>query len=526
MSTSQATSNPDDAHLYPSSPVPQSHPDRLAAVARLFGMSAVPVDRCRVLELGCSAGGNLIPMAERHPQSTFVGIDGSQTQIAAARRVADALALANLELRQADLAELGDELGKFDYVIANGVFSWVPPDAQDRLLELCEKQLSERGIALVGYNVLPGWQRRLVLRDVLSTHAPTGAPRERLAQGRALLEFFSTALGQQQAPAGKALKELIDFALRQPDHYIWREYFERENHPQYFHEFIDRAGRFGLQYLGDAAVATMFASNFGPQAEREIARVSANLVSAEQHVDLLCNRAYRQTLLCRRGIPLSWRLNPDRLQGLYLIGKVRPTNRQPDLKSSAIESFARPNGSAVSSPSPPLKAALCYLASVRPRAVPLDELFAQVAKMLGDDETPATLSDDEREGLGSNLIQCIANGVVEPISLPDSFVTTVSPQPQTTPLVRMQGGWSNAVTNRRHYSIHVDDSTRVLLQYLDGEHDRRALVEELVRAVDRGDLSIFVEGVPAAAGQDVSVALEQSLERSLSYLAANALLVA
>ena len=41
----------------------QTHPDRLATIALLYGMAPRPVDRCRVLELGCGDGSNLIPMA-------------------------------------------------------------------------------------------------------------------------------------------------------------------------------------------------------------------------------------------------------------------------------------------------------------------------------------------------------------------------------------------------------------------------------------------------------------------------------
>ena len=44
-----------------------SHPNRLAAMARLFGVNAAPPERCRVLDIGCAAGENLIPMAESLP---------------------------------------------------------------------------------------------------------------------------------------------------------------------------------------------------------------------------------------------------------------------------------------------------------------------------------------------------------------------------------------------------------------------------------------------------------------------------
>ena len=59
---------------YESYPFAQSHPDRLATLATLFGMKPQPIDDCRVLELGCASGGNLIPMAACLPGSKFVGI--------------------------------------------------------------------------------------------------------------------------------------------------------------------------------------------------------------------------------------------------------------------------------------------------------------------------------------------------------------------------------------------------------------------------------------------------------------------
>ncbi len=66
---------------YKSHPFPQSHPDRLGTIATLAGMSPASLETCRVLELGCAAGGNLIPVAERFPGAALLGIDSSQRQI-------------------------------------------------------------------------------------------------------------------------------------------------------------------------------------------------------------------------------------------------------------------------------------------------------------------------------------------------------------------------------------------------------------------------------------------------------------
>ena len=113
----QQAENSYDQVPYPSYPFPQSHPDRLATVATLFGMSPAPVDNCRVLELGCASGGNLIPMAELLPECQFVGIDDSTLQISAGRKVVKELVLKNIRLQAMDILEINLSLGRFDYII-------------------------------------------------------------------------------------------------------------------------------------------------------------------------------------------------------------------------------------------------------------------------------------------------------------------------------------------------------------------------------------------------------------------------
>src|SRR5688572_22268801 len=92
-----------DVVPYLSKPYPQSHPDRLATVATLAGLRPVPVVSSRVLELGCAAGGNLIPMAVALPGASFVGIDLSSKQIEEGQKVVADLGLKNIELRRKDI---------------------------------------------------------------------------------------------------------------------------------------------------------------------------------------------------------------------------------------------------------------------------------------------------------------------------------------------------------------------------------------------------------------------------------------
>ena len=68
----------------------QTHPDRLATLAQLYGLRPAPPSACRLLEIGCGDGGNLLPMVCSLPGSQFVGVDNAPRAIAKARGRAQA----------------------------------------------------------------------------------------------------------------------------------------------------------------------------------------------------------------------------------------------------------------------------------------------------------------------------------------------------------------------------------------------------------------------------------------------------
>ena len=66
---------------YPNYVHAQTHPNRLAVMARAYGLKSAPIEKCRVLEVGCGSGTNLLAMACDLPESEFVGIDLSSKHI-------------------------------------------------------------------------------------------------------------------------------------------------------------------------------------------------------------------------------------------------------------------------------------------------------------------------------------------------------------------------------------------------------------------------------------------------------------
>jgi methyltransferase-like protein/trans-aconitate methyltransferase len=527
MSKESATVNPYDEIPYPSQPLPQTHPDRLATIARLFGMHPERIDRCRVLELGCGIGENLIPMADRHPQSSFVGIDYSQRQIDEGRKAIEALRLANIDLAHLSIMDVDEQLGVFDYIICHGVFSWVAHDVQERILAVCKSHLAPQGVAYVSYNTYPGWHLRGVVREMAwGASSPEQPARERLSRARRLLEFLDAALAEESTAYSKHVKLDVDFVLQQTDDYIFHEYFEEKNYPFYFHEFAARAATHHLQYLGDALLGTMFANNLGPTIEQNLLGISNDTISIEQHMDALRNRCFRHTLMCHEEVSLDRNVALANLDGLYFAGQVQPERASCDLKSTTVEKFVTPDRSAVTSPFPMIKAALYQLGALWPRGLSLDELISSAAACLGTPGHAVPVSFEDRQGVKKNLAQCLAAGLIEAHTEADSFVTTVSARPRASNLARLQAHGSHLVTNRRHDAVALDEVSQNALQHLDGQHDRASLLQILVDAVDRGRLSVFRDGVPLPRGEAVDHILDKTLEQCLLKLAANALLVA
>jgi SAM-dependent methyltransferase len=177
---------------YESTPITETDPDRLAVIGRLFGLEAVDPARCRVLELGCAAGGNLIPLAWRNPHSAYLGIELSARQVADGNRLIAKLGVSNIKLIEGDLLELRDRQDSeaFDYILCHGVWSWVPEKVREGILDICKGLLSPTGIAYISYNTLPGWRTKGALRDMLLYHTrKTSSPAARLAEAHRFLDF-------------------------------------------------------------------------------------------------------------------------------------------------------------------------------------------------------------------------------------------------------------------------------------------------------------------------------------------------
>ncbi|HYT89772.1 MAG TPA: class I SAM-dependent methyltransferase [Gemmataceae bacterium] len=523
-------SNLYDEIPYPVSTYPQTHPNRLATLATLFGMTPAPVRSCRVLELGCGSGGNVIPMAAILPESLFVGIDLSASQIATGRALVAELGLRNIALDRMSILDVPADAGPFDYIIAHGVYGWVLPEVQDKILTICHENLAPQGVAYVSYNTYPGWHGRGAIRDMMQYHARRlTAPQARAAEGRALLAFLAGSVPGEHLAYSNLLKQEHQRVCDKTDGYLLHDELEEVNVPLYFHEFAARGAAHGLQYLAEADVRQMFVRRFPPTVMAILERLGGDLIEREQYRDFLTNCTYRQTLLCHRNVALTRAISPERLTGLFIAACGQWVGGGPDLSSDRAEEFRGPEGSAVAASQPLFKAALLSLADVWPQAVPFSALETMARDRLAGGAVVVENAEGcarDRRLLADNLWQAFVAGVVELHADAPPLVLEPGEHPTAPPLARLQAAGGTRVTNLRHETVPLDDLTCYLLRHLNGQQDRRALLDVLVRRVEEHGLVVQQHGRPVTDAGQLRAVLGEGLQAKLGALGRSGLLFA
>lgn len=529
------STNSYDEVPYESHPFAQTHPSRLFTVGTLFGMRPTPVQRCRVLELGAAAGGNLIPMADYLPDSQFVGIDLSARQVTDGQQLIDQLGLKNIQLKHASIMDVDASYGMFDYVICHGVFSWVPNAVQDKILEICAKQMTANGIAYLSYNTYPGWHLRGMIRDMMRYHSGRfNTPTLRTQQARALLDFLAQSVKQEGSAYSILLKQELETLRQQADHYLYHEHLEENNEPLYFHQFAERAKGKGLKYLGEARVGTMVTGNFGPEIEKTLKMLATDQIQAEQYMDFLRNRMFRESLLCLDKVQPNWAVNPECLRVLHVasgsvaVGQDGKALPQVTVTTEENISYRSGSGMSMATTRPLLKSAMKVLQAAFPGTVPFDLLRKQAREAIGGgDPTDPKLIAEDTQVLAVGLLNCyMGSDLIELHGMPVTFLRTAGDKPTVLPLARAQAAKAPVVTNRRHEVVRLNDLDRHLVPLLDGTNDKAALADKLAKVAATGQLNVQKDGLTIYEPKEVHTALTSIMDQALANVARMALLVA
>ena len=503
-----------------------SHPDHLAALAAVHGVPAPAVETCRVLELGCARGGNLLPMALELPEASFVGIDLSEKQIEDARETAARLGLTNVDLRAMSLTGVDASFGTFDYIVCHGVYSWVPEAVREKILAICSENLAPSGLAYVSYNTFPGWHERGLVRELMLYHTRNAtSPTERLGRAWSIPGELAAVLPNPSSPYGNILRTEGEILREVTGTYLFHEFLEEVNQPMYVREFLSRAAKSGLEFVAEAMTPGLLAG-LPPAAREAVSRWADDVVSREQYLDFVCNRPFRRTILRRAGGPPATGLSTDVVTGLQVSTAVMPASDAPILADDAPVEFTRPgNAGSVTTNNPVVKAALETLYVERPRALDFEALWAKVRARLV--EAGRKLPADEEEGrksLRTSLLSLFLSDLVEFHVRPPRPFPHVSARPLGSPLARLQAAHAERVTSLRRRAVDLAEFDRAVLLQLDGSRDHDAVLDGVVAEVLSGDFDLSQEGQPIREPEAIRALFEKEIEPALRRLAADALL--
>jgi methyltransferase-like protein/SAM-dependent methyltransferase len=519
---------------YPSLSYAPTHPDRLATLAILLGMDPAPVEQCRVLELGCAGGGNIVPMAYVLPDAEFLGIDASGRQIEGGQAVVEALSLENIALEHVNILDITPEWGVYDYIIAHGVYSWVPPEVQASLLRVCKDNLAPNGVAYVSYNTYPGWHTMNIVRDAMLYHARNLTdPQQRAHQAEAMVAFLAGFASSTNDAYVEFFRTYLELLGNSPERntnasnaFLLHNELEAINEPLYFHEFAECAANHGLQYLVEAEFSKVFPDELDPEAKEALYGMADDTISFEQYLDFLTNRMFRRTLLCHADVEVQRSLSPELVRDLYVASGALPVAEAAgvDISGDTVEDFRSVDNATLSTDHPTTKAAMLYLQEVWPRAVAFQDLVVGARDLAG-----AGAIDRQQDAflLAANLLR--AYGYSTHLVALHAYVppakSEISSRPVASAVARIQAQDSDLVTNLWHERVDLDDFDRALLQFMDGAHDHDALVREMTDLVPDGVLATEREEVQVDGRDQLRNLVVTEVDIRLRRLAGESLLI-
>ena len=372
--------NPYDELPYKSLPIEWTAPERLAVASLLHGGPRPPLDTYRVLELGCGDGSNLLPLAYYRRNATFVGVDGARSQIEIADSRKAALGLPNIEFIHADFLTAAKQIsGQFNYIIAHGVFSWVPKDVRDALLSLCAERLRDGGLLYLNYNTRPGWNVRGMVREFLlaqTAEISSLLDRAQAAQDVAAKVVASLTIGEH--PYSQLLSNEFKFVCENHVSYVAHEFLAIDNHAYWRSEFLGLAERCGFQHVADADFnypSGKITEDLGP-------RLRADGIMGrgfEDTVDLLSYRQLHTPILTKS----PWTRQPltiEEFANLFIASCLSPCASS----DTEHQMFQHPSGYQVEAKEEVIWAALNRLQPRWPRGVRIGDAFLDVTHVIDD----------------------------------------------------------------------------------------------------------------------------------------------
>lgn len=319
-----------DRVRYPSLVFSQTHPERLGVLAKLGGLDPVMPQDARVLEIGGGDCLNTIAFAATYPTAQVCGFDLSRAAIADGQALVARAGLKNVELIEEDIMRAAERYGprSFDYVIAHGVYAWLPEPVREATMALIGHVLSDRGVAYLSYNVSAGGHIRRFLREMLlEVLRGEEEPDRRLDLAVAWLKDYAQAK-ENDPPVIKAMRFYADQLSEKPGAVLLHDELGDCYFPQSLRGVVELAALHGLRYFTDSSAAF---DGFISKTDEGSSNEDEPILRRNQLEDFDKGRFFRESLLVRKEATIDRVLRVEQLAGMQVSTRLR-LNEDGDLQ--------------------------------------------------------------------------------------------------------------------------------------------------------------------------------------------------
>lgn len=446
-----------DAVEYPAALYSTTHPDHLAAVARLHGLDSPDPRTARVLEIAGGDGVNSIAMAAGLPNARFTSFDLSARAVARGTTLVRASGLTNVLVECGDLLELADRMeGPFDYIIVHGLYAWVSEPVREAALRLIGRTLSPTGIAFVSYNAKPGGLLRVAVRDML-LHAIAGIEDDdaRVAHARdALVRFATPQPGDR--PLQTAMRKVAEPMTHKSSGLLFHDELGDVYAPQALADVVAAAAAHDLAYLGDAI--PLMINDGLPGSDLD----DAETVRRAQASDYESLAFFHQTLFIRPGRAPRRQLDPRALASLGATSMARRSGEHTFMLDEEEIVVDDPR--------------LVALVTAAGASAPDPVALAPFASTIQD---------------AAAVVELYTREVLRLHSMPFAGTTRPGKRPRASPVAlgQIALGLTNLYTLDHRVISFAEEGPRAFLKLLDGTRDEDAITRDWAQTPYARDIS-------------------------------------
>jgi SAM-dependent methyltransferase len=258
-------------------------------------------------ELDCGSATTETLLAASNPQGNFYAIDRRSALIEKGDALAKDGNVRNIVFHRASLeAALDLSLPPLDYIVVDGIYSWVPLRERAFVLAFVRKFLRPGGAVVVSYNARPGWNRldpfRRLVRE--ATRGVRAEPKQRFAVAREIYARLLEAKAQSLLATGLTASAFAELATL-PDDVLAVDYLNDFAEPLYITEVAADFAAIECVLAGAVDMALSLPALQPHEPYKSILERLPTISGRELAKDMLLDTRFRRDVFVRGGQRLS-----------------------------------------------------------------------------------------------------------------------------------------------------------------------------------------------------------------------------